>query len=93
MTRSVSVTGESLYPYGQRRVASGLFVPRKGRAMEKGLTYGALGVAALMFLIFLLDLVAKFPFGGESFVFVDILGLIASGVVAYLAWNASRDLK
>lgn len=93
MTRSVSVTGESLYPYGQRRVACGLFVPRKGRAMEKGLTFGALGVAALMLLLFLLDLVAGFPFGGGSFIAVDILGLIASGVVAYLAWNTSRDLK
>ena len=93
MTRSVSVTGESLYPYGQRRVASGLFVPRKGRAMEKGLTYGALGVAALMLLIFLLDLVAGFPFGGGSFITVDILELLASGVVGYLAWNTSRDLK
>jgi hypothetical protein len=61
--------------------------------MEKGLTFGALGVAALMLLLFLLDLVAGFPFGGGSFVAVDIFGLIASGVVVYLAWNTSRDLK
>jgi hypothetical protein len=67
--------------------------PRKGRAMEKGLTYGALGVAALMLLLFLLDLLAGFPFGGGSFVTVDILGILAAGIVAYLAWNASRDLK
>ena len=93
MTRSVSVTGESLYPYGQRRVASGLFVPRKGRAMEKGLTYAGLGVAGLMLLIFLLDLVAGFPFGGGSFTTVDILGILAAGVVGYLAWNTMRDLK
>jgi hypothetical protein len=46
-----------------------------------------------MFLIFLLDLVASFPFGGGSFSTVDIFGLLASGVVAYLAWNTSRDLK
>jgi hypothetical protein len=61
--------------------------------MEKGLTYGALGVAALMLLLFLLDLVAGFPFGGGSFFIVDILGIIAAGIVAYLAWNAIRDLK
>ena len=93
MTRSVSATGEAFYPYGQRRVASGLYVPRKGRVMEKGLTFGALGVSALMFLIFLLDMIAGFPFGGGAFTTVDVLGVFASGVVAYLAWNASRDLK
>lgn len=61
--------------------------------MQKGLCYGALGVAALMLLLFLLDLVAKFPFGGSPFAVVDVFGIIASGIVGYLAWNASRDLK
>jgi hypothetical protein len=61
--------------------------------MEKGLTYGALGVAALMLLLFLLDLVAGFPFGGGSFTTVDIFGILAALIVGYLAWNASRDLK
>jgi hypothetical protein len=61
--------------------------------MEKGLTYGALGVAVLMLLLFLLDVVAGFPFGGGSFVTVDILGILAAAIVAYLAWNATRDLK
>ena len=61
--------------------------------MEKGLCYGALGVAVLMLLLFLLDLIAGFPFGGSPFSVVDILGILASGVVGYLAWNASRDLK
>jgi hypothetical protein len=61
--------------------------------MEKYMCYGALGVAALMFLLFLLDLVAGFPFGGGSFMLADIFGLLASAVVAYLAYNASRDIK
>jgi len=61
--------------------------------MEKALCYGALAIAALMLLVFLLDLVAGVPFGGGPFVTADILGLLASGVVAYLAWNAIRDLK
>jgi hypothetical protein len=93
VTRPVSATGETLYPYGRRRAAPGSFVPRKGRAMEKGLTYAALGVAALMLLIFLLDMIAGFPFGGGSFAAVDVMGIIASGVVGYLAWNTMRDLK
>jgi hypothetical protein len=61
--------------------------------MEKYMCYGALGVAAVMFLLFLLDLVAGFPFGGGSFLLADVFGLLASAVVAYLAFNASRDLK
>lgn len=70
-----------------------LAVPWKGWAMEKGLVYGALGIAVLMFLIFLIDIVAGFPFGGGPFVTVDIFGIIASAIVAYLGWNASKDLK
>jgi hypothetical protein len=66
---------------------------RKGRAMDKILCFGSLGVAILMLLIFLLDLVAKVPFGGGPFVTVDIVGVLASAVVVYLAWNASKDLK
>jgi hypothetical protein len=61
--------------------------------MEKYMCYGALGVAALMFLLFLLDLVAGFPFGGGSFMLADIFGMLTSAVVAYLAYNASRDIK
>lgn len=61
--------------------------------MEKGLVYGALGIAVLMLLIFLLDIVAGFPFGGGPFVTVDVFGLLASAIVAYLGYNASKDLK
>jgi hypothetical protein len=66
---------------------------RKGRAMDKALCYGALGVGALMLLVFILDLVAGFPFGGGNFVVGDVFGFLASAIVVYLAWNASRDLK
>lgn len=65
----------------------------KGLEMEKYMCYGALGVAGVMALLFLLDLVAGFPFGGGSFVVADVFGIIASGIVAYLGYNALRDLK
>ena len=65
----------------------------KGRAMEKILCFGSLGVAILMMLLFALDLVAGFPFGGDVFATVDVLGFLSSAIVAYLAWNASKDLK
>ena len=70
---------------------------RKGRAMDKALCYGALGIGALMMLVFLLDLLTGHPFGGgaadNKFVTGDIFGLLASAIVVYLGWNASRDLK
>lgn len=72
-------------------LAAGLW---KGRAMDKILCYGSLGVAILMFVLFLLDLITqKIPFGGGPFTTADVLGILASGIVAYLAWNASKDLK
>ena len=66
---------------------------RKGRAMDKALCYGALGIGALMMLVFLLDLIVGIPFGGGNFVMGDVFGLLASAIVVYLGWNASRDLK
>ena len=62
--------------------------------MEKYLCYGALGVAGVMALVFLLDLVVGLPFGGGSaFLLADIFGLLASAIVAYLGYNALKDVK
>lgn len=66
----------------------------KGSAMEKYLCFGALGVAAVMGLVFVLDLALGLPFGGGgAFMLADILGLLASATVAYLGFNALKDLK
>ncbi len=65
----------------------------KGLAMEKYMCYGALGVAGLMLLLFVLDLAAGFPFGGGSFMVADIFGILASGVVGYLGYSAMKELK
>ena len=66
----------------------------KGWAMEKNFCYAALGIAGVMALAFLLDLVIGLPFGGgDAFMIADILGLLASAIVAYLGFNAMKDLK
>ena len=65
----------------------------KGSGMEKYLCYGALGVAGLMGLLFLLDLATEFPFGRGPFLVPDILGILASGVVGFLGFNAMKELK
>lgn len=64
--------------------------------MEKWMCYGALGIAGLMLLVFLLDLFTGSVFGGPDgnpFVVVDVFGVLASGVVAYLGFSAMKDLK
>jgi len=64
----------------------------KGLSMEKWLCWSSLGVAGLMLLLFILDITPMaFPFGGLSKL-VDVLGIIASGVLVYLAFNALRDV-
>jgi hypothetical protein len=60
--------------------------------MDKWLCWGSLGVSGLLLLLFLLDLFLSFPFGGISTV-VDIVGILASGIVLFLAIDALRDLR
>lgn len=62
--------------------------------MEKAMCYGAIGLSALMAIIFLMDMAAGTPFGGgEAFAPVDFFGLVASGIVVYLGINALREVK
>lgn len=64
----------------------------KGLFMEKWLCWGSMGVAGVLLLLFLLDLIFGFPFGGVS-PLVDIFSLLGAAIVLYLAWDASRDLQ
>jgi hypothetical protein len=64
----------------------------KGLFMEKWLCWGSMGVAGLLLLLFLLDVILQIPFGGVSRI-VDIFGILASGLVLYLAFDAARDLR
>jgi hypothetical protein len=64
----------------------------KGLSMEKWLCWSSMGVAVLLLLLFLLDLFVKIPFGGISTT-VDIVSILASALVLYLAWDAMRELR
>ena len=61
--------------------------------MEKVLSYGALGVGAFMALLFILDIAIGFPFGSGPFFVFDVFGLLVAGMVAYLGFNAMKELK
>ncbi|HEV3119110.1 MAG TPA: hypothetical protein VGY58_18795 [Gemmataceae bacterium] len=68
----------------------------KGLSMEKGLCVTSLVIAGLMLLLFILDLIFGFPFGGGGLAgmqMVDIFGILASGILAYLSWNALQDVR
>ncbi|MFO0964681.1 MAG: hypothetical protein U0793_03715 [Gemmataceae bacterium] len=60
--------------------------------MEKWLCWGSMGVSGSLLLLFLLDFLLKFPFGGLSKV-IDVLGILTCGMVLYLSWNAFQDVK
>ena len=83
---------ESRTQWNFRRQPSGW----KGWAMEKWMCFAALGAAAIMLIVFLMDLAIGVPFGGSGdnpFIVVDIFGIVASAVVGYLGFNALRDVK
>jgi hypothetical protein len=65
----------------------------KGAVMEKRLCIASMAVAGLLVLLFILDLVVQFPFGGGStFMMIDIVGALAGALLMYLSWNALRDV-
>jgi hypothetical protein len=65
----------------------------RGAAMEKKLCIASMSVAGLLLLLFVLDLIIGKPFGGSpAFTVIDIVGVIAGGILLYLSWNALRDL-
>jgi hypothetical protein len=64
----------------------------KGLSMEKWLCWGSMGVAGFLLLLFVVDIPLGIPFGGLS-IPVDIIGILASGIVLYLGWDAFKDLR
>jgi hypothetical protein len=63
----------------------------KGSSMEKWLCGISLSISGLAFIGFVLDLILGIPYGGLS-KSVDIIGILASGILAYLSWDALSDL-
>jgi hypothetical protein len=85
--------GHGSPPFSLRsRVIAMSILAVKGLSMEKWLCWGSMGVGGLMLLLFLLDVFLSVPFGGIS-IAVDILSILCSGLVLYLGWDASRDLR
>ena len=58
--------------------------------MPKALCIAGIAIAALLFLVFGLDLAIGFPFGGVSVV-MDIGFLVSSLILAYLGWSTMKE--
>lgn len=60
--------------------------------MSKALTIAGMVVAALVGLLFLLDLIVGIPFSQANMV-MDIGAIIAAAILGYLSWDALRDVR
>lgn len=60
--------------------------------MEKLLCWLSMGVAGVVLLAFLLDLIIRIPFGGLSPI-LSIVIILAAGIVLYISWETSRELR
>jgi hypothetical protein len=67
----------------------------KGLSMDKWFCWSALATSGLLLILFVLDLVIEFPFGGKADLFmpIDIVGILACLLTAYLSWNTIRGLR
>jgi hypothetical protein len=66
----------------------------KGLAMETRLCWASLGIAGVLLLLFILDLITGFPFGISSISpTVEIICIICCALVGYLAWDALQDVR
>jgi hypothetical protein len=59
--------------------------------MAKAMSIAGLVVGGLVALIFALDLALGLPFGRQ--IIMDVGFLLAGGILAYLGWNAMREVK
>jgi hypothetical protein len=60
--------------------------------MEKWLCWASMGVSGALLLLFALDLFTNFPFWGLSKA-IDVICILACGLVLYLGWDAFQDLR
>jgi hypothetical protein len=88
----VSVLRSVVSPFPIASGADHLMQAVKGISMEKWLCWISMGVAGVLLLLFLLDFFTGIPFSKIS-KFVDVVAVLASGIVLYLAWDAYRDLR
>ena len=59
--------------------------------LSQNVVYVSLGIAGLMAIASLLDLIMGVPFGGQTL--FDILFLISAGITGYLGFDCIKDAR
>lgn len=60
----------------------------------KKMVIGSMVVAGVVALMAICDLLIQFPFGGSEHTFLmDILFIVCSAILGYLAYDAYKDLR
>lgn len=59
--------------------------------MTKKMIFGSMGAAGLVALACILDLAVKVPFGGYSMA-MDIMFLVAAGIIIYMGYDTYREI-
>lgn len=59
--------------------------------LSKNMIFGSFGVAGLVALLALLDIIMQVPFAGSMV--MDVLFIISAGIVGYLGWDAYKDMS
>ena len=65
----------------------------KGLSMDRWFCWSSLGISGVLTLIFILDLAVGWPFGGSLFIPIDVVGILACLLTAYLSWHTLRELR
>jgi hypothetical protein len=78
---------------GRTAVREHLMQAVKGLLMEKWFCWGAMAVGGILLVLFLLNTLLGIPFGKAINLGIDIVVILASGLLIYLGWNALRDIS
>ena len=59
--------------------------------MTKNVIMGSMGIAGIVALLAIVDLIIGFPFEGQML--MDIMFLVGAAMVGYMGWDSYRDLR
>ena len=58
--------------------------------LSKKMVFASFGVAGLVAILSLLDVILGIPFAGQTV--MDILFILSAAIVGYLGWDAFKDM-
>jgi hypothetical protein len=59
--------------------------------MTKNVIIGSMGIAGIVALLSIVDLIVGFPFQGQML--MDLMFIAGAAMVGYMGWDSYRDLR